>query len=277
MRAPLTRNARTENVLFMMEHLTIPIQDELKKVDEILSAEACSGMETVDSIAKYVLKNGGRRIRPALFLLASRMAGAKGENLPRFAAAIELLHTANILHGDVTDDNATSGGQASAKAKWGNQASVLISDFFLCRAARIFAEHSDGRMMDAAAFAIGATTEGELLEVLNRDKIAIGSDAYIKMISGKTAALFAFAGRAAAIASGLEKNFEDALTMFGDAVGISFQLASDAPGQDGNRSIQALAKEYSEKAKANLSVFKSSIERDSLRALADYAAAKKTP
>ena len=212
----------------MIDRITIPVEEGLARVEAVLAEELVSGIETIDAIARYVVKNGGKRIRPALFLLAARVAGAEGTHLPRLAAAVEMLHTASLLHDDVVDDAALRRGLPSAKARWGNQVSVLVGDLLLCRASKIVVECGDARLMRAVMEALSATTEGELLEIAHQNDAATDATTYMRIIRGKTAALFSLAARAPAIVAGLGSQLEEALAGFGDEVGQAFQLADDA-------------------------------------------------
>lgn len=212
----------------VLEQLCIPIQDQLRAVEEVLTSELSTGIETVDSVARYVIKNGGKRIRPAIFLLAARVAGSSDAGLPRIAASIEMLHTASLLHDDVVDGAQIRRAQPSANAKWGNQISVLVGDLLFCRASNILVGYGNAKLTQAMTAAIGFTTEGELLEIANQNNIAVDADTYIRIIRGKTAALFAVSARGGAIVAGIEKTFEDALDAFGFALGQAFQLADDA-------------------------------------------------
>lgn len=212
----------------MLDRVCIPIQEGLSRVDEVLQKDLVSGIDTLDSVLRYVTKNGGKRIRPALLLLSARVAGAALDRMPRLAAAVEMFHTATLLHDDVIDDAAVRRGQPSARAKWGNQVSVLVGDFLLARASRLFVDHGNLRILSAVAQAIGETTEGELLEIAHQNDAATGAETYLRIIRGKTAALFALAAKSPAIDAGLAPSYEEALAGFGLEVGQAFQLADDA-------------------------------------------------
>lgn len=212
----------------MLERVCIPIQEGLAEVEKALLAELVSRIDIINSVTRYVIGNGGKRIRPAVFLLAARVAGASGVHLPKLAAAIEMLHTASLLHDDVVDDAAIRRGMPSARAKWGNQVSVLVGDFLLSSASRILVESGNTRLLGAAAAAIGATTEGELLEIAHQNDVGTDAATYRQIIQGKTAALFGLAAKAPAIDVGLAPQYEDALEAFGFELGQAFQLTDDA-------------------------------------------------
>lgn len=212
----------------MPERASIPVETELRQVEDVLMDEISSGTDAIDSIARYCIKNGGKRIRPMLFLLAAKMVGAPRAILPRIGAALEMFHTASLLHDDVVDDAPIRRGKPSAKAKWGNQVSVLVGDLLLCRASKIISDQKNSELMDAVIEAVGQTTEGELVEIAHQNDVTVGRDTYLKIIGGKTAALFGVSARAAAIVANVEENFRGALYKFGLNVGLAFQLADDA-------------------------------------------------
>lgn len=212
----------------MLDHICLPIQEGLKRVEDVLGRGLISGIDTIDPVVRYVVRNGGKRIRPALALLAARVAGAGGDHIPRIAAGVEMLHTASLLHDDVIDDAAIRRGQPSARTKWGNQVSVLVGDFLLTRASQVFVDHGNLRLLRAVTEAIGQTTEGELLEIAHQNDAATDTETYLRIIRGKTAALFSLAARAPAIDAGLVPASEEALAGFGLEVGQAFQLADDA-------------------------------------------------
>ena len=212
----------------MLRRLSIPVQADLEEVEKMLASELTTGMERIDSIIQYVIQNGGKRIRPTVLILAGRMAGAQAKPLPRIAASIEMFHTASLLHDDVIDDAQMRRGKPSAKAKWGNQVSVLVGDLLFCRGSQILVDHGEPRLLQAMNTAISQTTEGELLETLHQNDAEVNADTYMKIIRGKTGALFALAAGAGAIIAGVEHSFEKALHLFGMELGQAFQLADDA-------------------------------------------------
>lgn len=204
----------------------MPLQDELAGVEDVLAGELAVGTEAIDRIMRYAAQNGGKRIRPILCLLAGRVVRAS--EMVRLAAAVEMIHTASLLHDDVVDDALIRRGQASVKARWGNKTSVLVGNLLLTKASKIFIGRNDRRLLTAVTDAIAATTDGELLEIFHQNNLEISAETYMRIIRGKTAALFSFAGRIPAIIAGAEKRCETALGEFGLNLGHAFQLADDA-------------------------------------------------
>lgn len=212
----------------MLGQICVPIQGDLKRVEEVLASELVSGIDKVDALVRHVMDSGGKRIRPAVFLLAAAVAGAgRDDRLPRLAAAMEMVHTASILHDDVVDDAPARRGRISARARWGNQMSVLVGDFLWCRASGIIMDYGSQRLIDAVSGAVEATTMGELLEIARQSDTSIDIGTYMEIVKGKTAALFSVAARAGAIVAGVGKPFESALSQFGDRLGQAFQLTDD--------------------------------------------------
>ncbi len=305
----------------------------MAEVENIFAAHLKSDVSLVTQAARYVTQNGGKRIRPAIFLLSAALAGRNDNRLPYLAAAIELIHTASLLHDDVVDNASLRRGKPSAKVKWGNHVSVLVGDFLWCKASEFFLNHGSDRLSKVVTKAITAITEGEILEITRLNDITVDEATYRKIIEGKTAALFGICGQGAAIMQNLSEKFEAALEEFGFNLGIAFQLKDDVldyisdddrlgkeSGADlregkltlpvilslkqatpeeaslireammtgqiskdqfkiivdivtrygGIEETSSLARRYIDKAKASLSVFKPSIERDALMALADY-------
>lgn len=211
----------------MLDHLLLPIQKQLSEVELILSRQHQSNVPLIISAAEYVTQNGGKRIRPAIFLLANKMVGVVDEKIPHLASAVELVHTASLLHDDVVDDAALRRGKASAKVKWGNQVSVLLGDFLWCKASELFIEYGTQRLWKAITKTITAITEGQILEITKLNDISLDDAGYHQIISGKTASLFSICAQGAAIIQNLSDRFEEGLKNFGFNLGLAFQLTDD--------------------------------------------------
>lgn len=199
----------------------------MRQVELVIENQLKSDVPLVDSAARYVTQNGGKRIRPAIFILAAKLAGQVSERIPRLAAALELVHVASLLHDDVVDDGQVRRGKPSAKIKWGNQVSVLLGDFLWCKASELFIENGTEHFWSVISKAITAITEGQILETTRLNDITVNEKEYQQVIEGKTAALFGVCGQGAAIIQGLSEKFEMALKQYGFNLGVAFQLTDD--------------------------------------------------
>ncbi|MBI4126683.1 MAG: polyprenyl synthetase family protein, partial [Deltaproteobacteria bacterium] len=212
----------------MIEHICVSIQDDLRRVEEAISFHLKSDLSMLNTVTEYVTRNGGKRIRPALFLLSARLAGVTNPEVVKAAAGFELIHTASLLHDDVVDDAAVRRSKPSAKVKWGNQVSVLVGDFLWSKGCSLFVAQRSHELMNAIVEAIAGLTEGVLLEISRQNDITMDEDVYIKIIRGKTAALFAACGEGAGVLAGVSEPFVMALKRYGFDFGVAFQLADDA-------------------------------------------------
>lgn len=211
----------------MLDELLIPIQKQMCAVETVLSEHLRSDIPLVTQAAGYVVQNGGKRIRPAIFLLSAALAGQHDERHAYLAAAIELIHTASLLHDDVVDNASVRRGKPSAKMKWGNQVSILVGDFLWCKASEFFLNHGSDRLSKIVTRAITAITEGEILEITRLNDLTTDERTYQRIIEGKTAALFGMCGQGAAIVQNLSDRFESALQRFAFDLGVAFQLKDD--------------------------------------------------
>lgn len=210
-----------------MSTLCLPVQSELRLVEDELAKSSLSEVELVSAAAGYVLQNGGKRIRPALLLLTARALGFPAAAAAPFAAAIEMIHAASLMHDDVLDNASLRRGKSSANAKWGNQISILVGDFLWCRASQIVIKGGNAKILSVITNAVEKTTEGEILEIVRSSDFNIAQDDYLKVIKLKTAVLFACACRVGAILAQAPSTFEDAAHEFGMNLGMAFQLADD--------------------------------------------------
>jgi octaprenyl-diphosphate synthase len=211
----------------MIDELLIPVQKQMRDVERVLKEHLYSDVPLVTEAAGYVVQNGGKRIRPAIFLLSAGLAGQPDDRLPFLAAAIELIHTASLLHDDVVDNASIRRGKPSAKMKWGNQVSILVGDFLWCKASEFFLNYGCDRLSKIVTKAITAITEGEILEITRLNDLTTDEKTYQKIIEGKTASLFGICGQGAAIVQNLSQKFESALEKFAFNLGIAFQLKDD--------------------------------------------------
>jgi len=142
-------------------------------------------------------------------------------------SCIEFIHTASLLHDDVIDNAKIRRGRPSANAKWGNHVSVLVGDFFYCRASQLLTEQGDLKILKTVTDCITALTEGEVLEIITNSDHKTTQDDYLSIIKNKTALLFSAASQVGGILGGVSQEFEDALKDYGYNLGMAFQLADD--------------------------------------------------
>jgi len=204
------------------------ISDELARVEEVLDQEVRSEAQLIFSVADHILKSGGKRFRPALLLLASKLCGYKGGEDIYYAAAIELAHTATLLHDDVVDEATVRRGRPAANTLWGNQASVLVGDYLLFKGYTIVHQLENYRIVGLLNEIALQMAEGEAYQLGRRGKIEVSESEYFSTIIDKTASLISASCQIGAILGGANRKQEEALADFGLNVGIAFQLVDDA-------------------------------------------------
>jgi octaprenyl-diphosphate synthase len=200
---------------------------ELKIVDQQLLNIFKSNAFLIPMVGRHILSSGGKRIRPLLLLLSADLCGYKRENRTLFAAIIEAIHTASLLHDDVIDGAETRRGKEPAHSIWGNQVVILVGDFLYSNALKIAVNQKNQKIMEALSSATTGMTEGEILQLNKIGEPDITQEEYFEIISAKTGALISAACRIAAILSNAPEEQEIALAKFGLKVGIAFQLADD--------------------------------------------------
>lgn len=210
-----------------LEKICLPIQAQLAQVEEVLRERTASPVPIITQVVQYIIQNGGKRIRPTLTLLAARICGYSGDAAPRIGAAMEMVHTASLMHDDVVDNAHTRRGNPSANAKWGNQLSVLVGDYFWCKACELIVHHGDVRLLGIVTDTITGTTEGEVLELVTSNDTNIHEEEYLRILKFKTGILLSACCQAGAILGKVSETLESALKRFGLDLGMAFQLADD--------------------------------------------------
>lgn len=210
-----------------LESYSLPVAKELEEVEKVLATHLVSEVPLITQVVQYIIQNGGKRLRPLLTLLSAKISGYQGKAAPRLAAAMEMIHTASLLHDDVVDDAPLRRGKASAKAKWGNSVSILVGDFFWSKMAQLIVDHGCLRTLKVVTDTITTTTEAEILEITKHSDFSIDEETYLKIIRGKTAVLTAACCQIGAILGGVSENYQEALKRYGYDLGTAFQLADD--------------------------------------------------
>src|SRR3989338_1230107 len=130
-----------------MALFTLPVAQELSQVENAIARETQSDIPFINTVVQYAIQNGGKRLRPLLTLLSAKLSGYSGDGAIQLGAALEMIHTATLLHDDVVDDAQLRRGKSSVKAKWGNQVGVLLGDFFWSKASELIVRQGNLRVL----------------------------------------------------------------------------------------------------------------------------------
>src|SRR5262245_456275 len=200
----------------------------MDRVNELILQNMQSPVALIPQLAGHIIAAGGKRLRPVLTLAASQLCGYRGTRSAGLAACVEFIHTATLLHDDVVDDSDLRRGEASANVLWGNKASVLVGDFLFSRAFQLMVSDGSLRILEILCGASARIAEGEVLQLMTSNDTATNEQAYLEVIKGKTAVLFAAACEVGAVVADRPKREQEALAGFGLNLGIAFQLIDDA-------------------------------------------------
>jgi len=205
------------------------ITEEMSLVEEELARQLSSQIQVIDYLGEYIRSSGGKRVRPALLILANYAAGGSGalENVIRLAAVMEMLHTATLVHDDIIDSAHLRRSRPSVNAKFGNQTAVLMGDWLYMSAFETALTERSLRILDILTRLTRMMTEGELLQLTTVGKVDITENQYFDILRRKTAYLFSACCEVGAILAGASDEHVGALNGFGLNLGIAFQLADD--------------------------------------------------
>jgi octaprenyl-diphosphate synthase len=225
-----------------LEDIRALVRDDLAAVDRLIRARLKSDVALIDQVSSYIVKSGGKRLRPLLVLLVARAAGygrqesrlrGHGDDGPggdrhlTAAALIEFIHTATLLHDDVVDGSSLRRGQDTANEVWGNEASVLVGDFLYSRAFQMMSDLGSLDIMRIMADATNTIAEGEVLQLLNAHDPETTEQRYLEVIYRKTARLFEAGAEVAAVLAGAHPAQRAAFARYGRHLGTAFQLIDD--------------------------------------------------
>ncbi len=203
------------------------IELDMRSVDAVIRRSLHSEVALVRQVAEYIVHSGGKRLRPALVLLAAGALDYRGKDHHQLAAIVEFIHTATLLHDDVVDDSDLRRGRQTANAMFGNAASVLVGDFLYSRAFQMMVALDDMRIMRVLSDATNVIAEGEVLQLMNCHDADVDEAGYLQVIRYKTAKLFEAAAQLGAIVGGADAAIELGLATYGMHLGTAFQLVDD--------------------------------------------------
>lgn len=214
------------------------VGDDLATVGRLLKSRLTSAEEEViPQLAEHLIEAGGKRIRPTLTLAAAKSCGYEGDRHILLAAAVELIHSATLLHDDVVDGSTLRRGRAAANTLWGNKLGVLVGDFLFSRSFQLMVEAGSLPILGVLANAAVTIAEGEVLYTTAAHDLQADDQSYLRMLAAKTAALFAAATQVGAQVSDASLETVQAFRDYGQNLGIAFQLADDALDYGGSQDV----------------------------------------
>lgn len=203
------------------------IGEELILVEQQFRKDLESDVPLIRKVGEYVLSSGGKRVRPALLLLAARLCGYTGDKAVPLASVVEFIHTATLLHDDVVDSATLRRGIASANTLWGNEASVLVGDFLFSKSFSLMVGVGSLDILRILSDATTIIAEGEVMQLLCTGEIDLTEEQYINVVRSKTAILMSAACEAGAVLGAVSAQQQQALADFGMDLGIAFQMMDD--------------------------------------------------
>ncbi|GAB4428575.1 MAG: solanesyl diphosphate synthase [Anaerolineales bacterium] len=205
---------------------TTPVQEQIKLVEERMRAQAVDSHPDTRAALEHLLASGGKRVRPTVVLLVGNMLGAPEDKLVTVGAAVEMLHTATLVHDDLIDGSLLRRGMPTLNARWSPAATVLTGDFIFARAAKLAAEADNLPIMKLFAQTLATIVNGELTQMFTSRGL-ISRENYYQRIFAKTASLFEMSARAGAMVSPADDDTIEAMRIFGYETGMAFQIVDD--------------------------------------------------
>ncbi len=213
-----------------MKEILDLLQDDLKRVEQAISLESVGSVTAIHTISHHMQSAGGKRLRPILLLLSSRLVRPDGETTEdaiQLGAVVEMIHTATLVHDDVIDEAKTRRGRPSANAVWGNQASVLAGDWLYMQAFQISMRQRNFELLDMLIGLTQLLVEGELLQLERLGRLDISEADYMELVDRKTASLFSTCCRLGGVAGRADDVTAARLGEFAWNLGIAFQIIDD--------------------------------------------------
>ena len=220
--------AATTNATKPHEQLALHLAARMEAVNALIAQRMESEhAPRIPQVTAHLVGAGGKRLRPMLTLAAAELCHYPGPFDVHLAATVEFIHTATLLHDDVVDDSTQRRGRPTANLLWDNQSSVLVGDYLFARAFQLMVEPGNLRVLEILSNAAATIAEGEVLQLSAARDLNTDESVYLKVVRGKTAALFSAATEAGGVLAGAAPSQIKALFEYGDALGIAFQIVDD--------------------------------------------------
>ena len=204
------------------------VDEKLALVEEKIKLKLSSKVSLVDEMTSYHLRTGGKRLSALLTLGAAKICGySKGSRDVNLASCVELIHAATLMHDDVIDNSEIRRGKKTINSIWGNQSSILVGDYLLSRCFEMMVEDGNLEILKLLSSTSAEISQGEVLQLQHKGEIDMLEETYLKIISAKTASLFAAATKVGSILANKENKIKEALEFYGKNLGLTFQIADD--------------------------------------------------
>ena len=220
-----------------LNELTVSLSSEMRSVDEMIEERMYSvHAPLIQELSKHLIHAGGKRLRPLLSLASANICNYNGKYHIHLAAIVEFIHTATLLHDDVIDESLSRRGRPTANKLWDNKSCVLVGDFLFARAFQLMVETGSLPILNSLSNASAEISESEVLQMSLARNLTTSKNQYMQVIQGKTAILFASACEVGGLIADAESDQVEALRLFGEALGVSFQMVDDYLDYAGNKS-----------------------------------------
>jgi octaprenyl-diphosphate synthase len=210
-----------------LTHIFEPIRADLEAVDREFVRHVQSQVELIPKIGKYIQSSGGKRVRPAVLLMASRLAGYTGDRAVLYAAVVEFIHTATLVHDDIIDDSEMRRGRLAVHSRWGNDITVLLGDYLYIKSMALALTHDTLDIVRLLCEVTLRMIEGELYQLTKNGDADITEDEHFDIIRRKTAYLFGGCAQIGGMLGKVSSEREEALRDYGFNLGVAFQLVDD--------------------------------------------------
>lgn len=213
--------------MLTLDEIQLPIKEHLKRFEKTFKGSMQSSIPLLDRITRYVVKQKGKQMRPMFVFFSAGLAGGITESTYNGASLVELLHTASLVHDDVVDNANERRGFFSINALWKNKVAVLVGDFLLAKGLLLSVRNQEYELLRIVSEAVEQMSEGELLQIEKARHLDIEEAIYYEIIKKKTASLIASCCACGAASAGANAETVEKLRLFGEKVGIAFQIKDD--------------------------------------------------
>jgi octaprenyl-diphosphate synthase len=204
-----------------------PIRDDLREVEREFARHVQSQVALIPTIGDYIRNGGGKRIRPAVVLMAARMAGYTGERAVLYASVLEFIHTATLVHDDIIDESQLRRGREAVHTRWGNHVTVLFGDFLYLKSMSLALTQDDLAIIRLLCDVTLRIVEGEIYQLTKNGDADLSEAEHFEIVQSKTAYLFAGCARIGGMLGPITRDQQEALWQYGLNIGMAFQIVDD--------------------------------------------------